>query len=150
MLRIGLNNVGISICIGNFTSKKNKKHPHLRKRKFNQTSLNESNEGGSNVDITLSIEALQCNEKQQQSDSKLLNHDDFNLCSSKRAIPRATYARSKRPSINTPGSSIHSPAPYRTPSYTGVSYNIPSPLSPFSTIQPQASKISTDHTIDTR
>ena len=88
----------------------------------------------------------------EKSDSKSHKHDDddFNLCSSNRAQPRATYARSKRPSINTPGSSIHSPAPYRTPSYGAASYSIPSPLSPFTTLHPQECKVPTSHQNDFR
>jgi hypothetical protein len=135
-----------------FTSKKNKKHSHIRKRKIVQSSIDEPNLEESNMHIDITTKTSKSKQSDEKSDPKShkQDDDDFNLCSSKRAQPRATYARSRGPSINTPGSSIHSPAPYRTPSYSAASYSIPSPLSPFTTLQPQECDVATSHQIDAR
>ena len=56
--------------------------------------------------------------------------DEITLSRSKLSETKTTYARRKRPFIQTPGSSIHSPAPYDTPSYAPSPYSLPSPLTP--------------------
>ena len=145
----------IKVSLDLFSSKKKRKEIKTRKRKLKppeQSNIDVSDGEDSDMKTDDSSEEGNDKGKSCQPVSKQCDplDDDLNLSASKLAQTKTTYVRSKRPFISTPSSSIHSPAPYRTPSYSPVSYSLPSPLSPFPQSQTTVKKIAEDHQIDVR
>ena len=89
--------------------------------------------------------------KEQKSDPNKTDPDtdDINFSRSKLSETKTTYARRKRP-FGTPGSSIHSPAPYETPSYAPSPFSLSSPSSPFNHFNNFQKRVSDISQIDMR
>ena len=123
-------NMKVSLSL--FKSKSSRKKPVTKKRKISESeSILEECLVCKNKDSI--IDESQTRRKENKSDLNQIDHDtdDISFCRSKLSETKTTYARRKRPILHTPGSSVHSPAPYETPSYAPSPFSISSPLSPY-------------------
>ena len=122
----------IKVSLSLFKSKSSRKMQVTKKRKMSEseTILEESLVS---YDKDAIIDESPRRNKKQKSDPNQIDPDtdDISFSRSKLSETKTTYARRKRPFSQTPGSSIHSPAPYETPSYAPSPFSISSPLSPF-------------------
>ena len=125
----------MKVSLALFSNKKKRKQElHTTKNKAKRNDLDTLEYDGGDIMVSdTSIDEISAKDKERKNEYKKCDPDDgdLNLSSSKLAQTKTTYARSRRPFSNSPASSIHSPAPYRTPSYSPAAFSLPSPFSPF-------------------
>ena len=141
-----------------FKSKNNRRPTASKKRKIseNESIYDESFECNNH---DMAIDEDQSRNKEEKSKSNQVDaiSHDISFSPSRLSETKTTYVRKRRPFSNTPGSSIHSPAPYNTPSYAPSTplyslspCSLPSPLSPFGKFNNYPKRVNEINQIDMR